>query len=99
MAQKLSEAQIESELTDTPEWSEVSGTIQRTFQFPGFLAAIDFVTALADYAERVQHHPDMLIRYDKVTISVNTHDAGGITSKDFALAQEADRLAGTGAAG
>lgn len=93
MAQKLTEQQIEAELVRVPEWAEVSGVIQRTIQFPDFRASMAFVTGLADYAERVQHHPDILIRYNKVTISVNTHDAGGITAKDFALAEEADRLA------
>lgn len=96
--QKLSEAEIEAELLNTPDWAEVSGAIQKTFQLPDFRTAMAFVDGLADYAERVQHHPEILIRYNKVTISVNTHDAGGITAKDFALAQEADRLAGAVAA-
>ncbi|HZW11345.1 MAG TPA: 4a-hydroxytetrahydrobiopterin dehydratase [Phycisphaerales bacterium] len=93
MAEKLTEAQIESELANSPEWGETSGEIQRTYQFPDFKASIAFVDALAEYAERVRHHPDILIRYNKVTVSVSTHDAGGITAKDFALAQEADRIA------
>jgi 4a-hydroxytetrahydrobiopterin dehydratase len=99
MAQKLSEQQIEAELARVPDWGEVSGAIQRTFQLPDFRASMAFVDGLADYAERVQHHPEILIRYDKVTVSVNTHDAGGITAKDFALAEEADRLAGQAAVG
>ncbi|MDQ7012890.1 MAG: 4a-hydroxytetrahydrobiopterin dehydratase [Planctomycetota bacterium] len=98
MAEKFSEEQIQAELINSPEWSEISGKIQRTFQFPDFKAAMAFVEGLAAYAERSQHHPDILIRYNKVTISVNTHDAGGITAKDFALAQEADKLSGTVAA-
>jgi len=93
MATKLTDAQLHDELANAPDWAEVSGAIQRTFRFPDFLASMRFVTGLAEYAERVQHHPDILIRYDKVTISVSTHDAGGITARDFALAREADRLA------
>lgn len=93
MAEKLTDAQIESELANSPEWGETSGEIQRTFQFPDFRSSIAFVDALAEYAERVRHHPDILIRYNKVTVSVSTHDAGGVTVKDFALAQEADRIA------
>lgn len=93
MPEKFSEEQIQAELVGTPDWSEVSGKIQRTFQFPDFKAAMAFVGQLADYAESAQHHPDILIRFNKVTVSVNTHDAGGITAKDFALAQEADKLA------
>lgn len=94
MTQKLNQTQIEAELLNAPDWAEVSGKIQRTFQLADFEAAMAFVNGLAEYAERVQHHPDMLIRFNKVTISVNTHDAGGITAKDFALAHEAERLAG-----
>lgn len=90
---KMNEAQIAEALEKHPEWSEISGQIQRTFQFPGFIDSIAFVRKVADYAERVQHHPDMLIRYDKVTLTASTHDAGGITQKDFDLAREADRLA------
>lgn len=91
--EKLNESQIAKALEKHQEWSEISGQIQRTFQFPGFIDSIAFVRKIADYAERVQHHPDMLIRYDKVTLTASTHDAGGITQKDFDLAREADRLA------
>lgn len=52
-----------------------------------------FINALAQEAERVQHHPDLLVRYSKVTLTLATHDAGGITAKDFALATTADALA------
>lgn len=51
-----------------------------------------FVNRVAEYAEKVQHHPDILVRYNKVTISVSTHDAGGITEKDFALAKAVDGM-------
>lgn len=94
MVEKMTESQIEAELANTPDWGETSGQIQRTYQFPDFKASMAFVDTLAEYAERMQHHPDILIRYNKVTISVSTHDAGGITPKDFALAQEADKIAG-----
>lgn len=93
MTTKLPEATIKSELESLPEWSEVSGAIQRTFQFEKFTEAMTFVSKVADYAEHEQHHPDMLIRYNMVTITVSTHDAGGITEKDFALARAANDLA------
>jgi 4a-hydroxytetrahydrobiopterin dehydratase len=89
---KLSEAEIQSELKGVPEWSEVSGTIQRTFQFPDFVAAMRFVYMAADAAEADQHHPDILIRYNKVTLTLSTHDAGGITAKDFSLAKKVDEM-------
>ncbi|MEM9373558.1 MAG: 4a-hydroxytetrahydrobiopterin dehydratase [Planctomycetota bacterium] len=92
--EKLSEDQIEAALGKRAEWSGVGGQIQRTYHFGDFLGSMAFVNKVAEYAERVQHHPDILIRYNRVTLTVSTHDAGGITQKDFDLAEEADRLAG-----
>ena len=92
--EKLTEAQINDRLTDqTPEWSLVGESITRTFQFDGFTESIEFVNRIADVAEHADHHPDILIRWNKVTLTLSTHDAGGITEKDFDLATEADRTA------
>ena len=90
---KLSEAEIEQEIAKAPEWSAVNGEITRTYLFDDFRASMAFVNRIAEYAERVQHHPDILIRYNKVTLTVSTHDAGGITQKDFDLASESEKLA------
>ena len=89
---KLTEPQIADSLNARPEWSEAGGVIQRTFQFKDFVHAMKFVTKIADLAEQRQHHPDILIRYNKVTLSLSTHDAGGITHKDFEFAAEADGI-------
>jgi 4a-hydroxytetrahydrobiopterin dehydratase len=89
---KLSEADVKTALAALPEWSLVGEAIQRTYQFPDFVAAMRFVTQVAEAAERAQHHPDILIRYNKVTLTLATHDAGGITEKDFGLARTADAL-------
>lgn len=93
MTTRLTQAQVDAELAGLPAWNESGGAIQRTFTFAGFVEAMRFVNLLAAHAERVQHHPDMLVRYNKVTVSVSTHDAGGITAKDFALAHRADEMA------
>ena len=87
---KLTEAQIQTALTKVAEWSLVGDTIQRTYQFPDFVAAMVFVNRVADAAEKQQHHPDILVRYNKVTLTLSTHDAGGITEKDFKLAKTVD---------
>ncbi|MBO6738408.1 MAG: 4a-hydroxytetrahydrobiopterin dehydratase [Phycisphaerales bacterium] len=92
--EKLSESQIEAGLESHPSWVELNGEIQRTFEFEDFKGAMKFVNTVAEYAERAQHHPDILIRYNKVTLSVSTHDAGGITQKDFDLAEATDKLVG-----
>lgn len=89
---KLSEDQIQTHLEEYPEWAELNGQIQRTFLFEDFDQSMGFVGRIAEYAEQVQHHPDILIRYNKVTLTVSTHDAGGITHKDFELARTADAL-------
>lgn len=90
--EKMNETQVAEALNDLPEWTESGGAIQRTFQFPDFVRAMGFVSRVADAAEQSQHHPDILIRYNKVTLTLSTHDAGGITGKDFALAAEVDGL-------
>ncbi|CAN5699495.1 hypothetical protein BH11PLA1_BH11PLA1_03710 [soil metagenome] len=90
----LSDGEIAKRLRSVPEWSHVGEAIQRTFAFKDFVEAMAFVDAVAREAERAQHHPDILIRYRKVTMTLSTHDAQGITEKDFALAGVMDGLAG-----
>jgi len=90
---KLTDSEIQNKLTDLPGWAVQENALQRTYQFADFVAAMKFVNHLADEAERVQHHPDIDIRYNKVTLTLSTHDSGGITAKDFALAQQADAFA------
>ena len=94
MLTKLSEDEINTLLERASEWSAVSEAIQRTFQFADFRASMRFVNRVAEAAEAAQHHPDILIRYDKVTLTLATHDAGGITEKDFELAAQADGFYG-----
>jgi 4a-hydroxytetrahydrobiopterin dehydratase len=74
------------------QWTRVGDEIRRTYVFADFVAAMAFVNALAEAAEQAQHHPDIDIRYNKVTLSLTTHDAGGLTAFDFALAHAADSL-------
>lgn len=86
----MTEREIEHSLATLPEWAEIGGSIQRTYDFGDFVEAMAFVNKVAERAEADQHHPDILIRYNKVTLTLSTHDAGGITSKDIALASAAD---------
>ena len=90
---KLSDADVAARLEALPEWSQPGEEIQRTFRFKDFVQAMAFVDRVAARAEEVQHHPDILIRYSRVTLSLSTHDAGGITEKDFDFASAADRIA------
>lgn len=92
MAEKLSQESIDGKLAELPEWSVSGGALQRTFKFDNFVDAMAFVNKVAEQAEDVQHHPDILVRYSKVTLTLSTHDAGGLTQKDFDLARDVDRL-------
>ncbi|MFM9958720.1 MAG: 4a-hydroxytetrahydrobiopterin dehydratase [Phycisphaerales bacterium] len=83
---KLTDAEVREHLKRQPDWALSGGQIERTFVFKDFVASMAFVQKIAEYAERVQHHPNILIRWNKVTLSVNTHDCGGISIKDFDLA-------------
>lgn len=93
-APKLSEPEIEQHLQRLPGWKAAGDVLAKTYRFPSFAKSMEFVNQLAQMAESVQHHPDIDIRYDKVTIGLTTHDSGGITAKDVELAASADDLAG-----
>ena len=95
--ERMSEDEVRKSLQSVPEWSETGGAIHRTFQFKDFVESMSFVNAIAQAAEADQHHPDILVRWNKVTLTLSTHDASGITGKDFAMAAKADGLAGTSA--
>ena len=89
---KLGAVEIKTALALVPDWKKKDVTIARTFQFKDFPAAIEFVNAVARLAEREWHHPDIDIRWNRVTLTLTTHDAGGLTAKDFDLAGKFDRL-------
>lgn len=92
MVEKLTEDAIADGLAQRSEWARSGDAIQRTFSFGDFNGAIGFVDRVAARAEEVQHHPDILIRYSKVTLTLSTHDAGGLSEKDFTFAADCDRL-------
>jgi 4a-hydroxytetrahydrobiopterin dehydratase len=89
---KLKSSEIEAALAKAPEWARSGPAITRVFQFKDFAGAIKFVNAVARRAEKAWHHPDIDIRWNKVTLTLSTHAEGGLTQKDFKLAQEFDAL-------
>ena len=89
---KLSPVEAASRLSTLPAWQIEGGELVRTFQFTDFRAAMRFVNGVADLAEEANHHPDIDVRYNRVRLSLVTHDAGGLTGKDFDLAAAADKL-------
>lgn len=90
MSVKLSDIEIQRLLGAHTGWIRRGNAITRTFEFPTFPAAIAFVNRIAEVAETMDHHPDVDIRYTKVTCSLSTHSAGGITLRDFKLAKAID---------
>ncbi|TVQ15113.1 MAG: 4a-hydroxytetrahydrobiopterin dehydratase [Leptolyngbya sp. DLM2.Bin27] len=86
MAALLSDHDIQTQLSQLPDWSLDGKTITCTRTFKDFITAIDFVNQLVEPAEAAGHHPDLQISYNRVVISLSTHDAGGLTGKDFAMA-------------
>jgi len=89
-----SEEQVTAALAGLPGWERHDETIEKTFKHPDFAQAMEFVNALAVMAEDAHHHPDIDIRYNRVTIRLTTHDAGGLTQADLDLALGIEGLAG-----
>lgn len=91
---KLSPEQIAVYLHKLPNWRFESDALHRTYRLDGFQGAIAFVNRIAELANAANHHPDIAIKYNQVTVSLTTHDSRGVTGKDFSLAQsiESDAL-------
>lgn len=86
----LPDTDIQSFTEDNPDWNWSDGEIARTFEFEDFNEAMGFVTRIAMEAEKANHHPDIDIRWNKVTLTLSTHSEGGITDKDLDLATIAE---------
>jgi 4a-hydroxytetrahydrobiopterin dehydratase len=92
MADRLSDIAIQRELGNLQGWSRRGDVITKTFQFRTFMTGITFVTAVAKAADAADHHPDIDIRYTKITCTLSTHSAGGITQQDLDLAKQIERF-------
>jgi len=87
----LSARDAQARLSKLNGWQIESGQLVKTFQFQSFPGALNFVNRVGELAEEAGHHPDIDIRYTRVKLSLTTHDAGGLTGKDFDLAEQADK--------
>lgn len=90
----LTDSQVRQEVGKLPGWQQKDKAIQRVFEFPDFKAAMRFVNQVAEAAEQANHHPDIDIRYNKVTMSLISHDSGGVTQRDVAMAGRISEIAG-----
>lgn len=90
--QKMTSNEIEQALNALPQWKQAGDFITRDFKFRDFQKAFAFMTRVAFLAEKHGHHPDLYNVYNRVTLKFSTHDAGGLTAKDFEIATEIDRI-------
>ena len=91
----LSDDEVRARLGDLPGWEAGGGEIRKRFELADFRAAVAFVVRIAFEAEAADHHPDLDIRYRRVTVALSTHSEGGVTEKDLALATAIEALAGS----
>jgi 4a-hydroxytetrahydrobiopterin dehydratase len=92
MTSRLSEAEIRSALHDLSGWTELHGKLHREYKFADFIHAFGFMASAALVAEAMGHHPEWFNVYNRVTVDLTTHDAGGISAKDLELAGKLDAL-------
>lgn len=93
---RLTEAEIATQLTTLPGWTTDGDSLICIYQFNDFVEAVAFINRLVAPAEAAAHHPDLAITYNTVTLSLTTHDAGGLTQQDFDLAQAIAQISGEG---
>ena len=85
-------AEITTNMQYLKGWSLASDSIEKEINFDTFMRAINFVNRVAEIAEAMEHHPDIIINYDKVHLSLTTHDEGGLSDIDFKVAREIDKI-------
>ena len=89
----MPDSEIEARLTEHPGWERVGNAIRKSFERGDFVGSVNFVRSLTGPAEEMNHHPDLEISWDTVTVSLSTHSDGGVTASDFELATKIDALA------
>jgi 4a-hydroxytetrahydrobiopterin dehydratase len=92
---RLSDEQIEEQLSGLPGWQRDGEAIRRQFELDDFKGSVDFVNRLTPEAEGMNHHPDLEISWNKVSVTISTHSEGGLTENDFELARKVDAVGGS----
>jgi 4a-hydroxytetrahydrobiopterin dehydratase len=87
---RLSDSEIEERLQGLPGWERAGSEIRKEYRHADFKSAMAFVNRVADLAEAADHHPDILVSYSRVTLTLTSHDSGGLTERDFRLAARID---------
>jgi 4a-hydroxytetrahydrobiopterin dehydratase len=89
----LSDAEVEEKLARLSGWTRSGEAIEKSFKRADFVGSVEFVSSLVEPAEAMNHHPDLAISWDTVTVTISTHSEGGLTAADFELAAKIDALA------
>ncbi|HKO37858.1 MAG TPA: 4a-hydroxytetrahydrobiopterin dehydratase [Solirubrobacterales bacterium] len=89
----LSDSEIEQKLGGLAGWERAGDAIRKSFKRDGFVGSVRFVSSLVEPAEGMNHHPDVSVSWDTVTVTISTHSEGGLTTADFELAEKIDALA------
>jgi 4a-hydroxytetrahydrobiopterin dehydratase len=89
----LTDSEIDARLSEHPGWERRGKAIAKTFERGDFVGSVRFIDGIVEPAEAMNHHPDLEISWDKVTVSIATHSEGGVTAADFELATKIDALA------
>lgn len=88
----MTEAAVAQQLSALPDWTVVDGALQRSYRFGNYYETLAFVNALAFIVHREDHHPDLVVSFNRCTVRFNTHSVGGISENDFICAAKADAL-------
>ena len=94
MSTVLNDSEVEQALQKLPGWSKRDNRIERVLQFGDFITAMKFVNEIAVVAEAANHHPDICINYNKLTLTLLSHDSGGVTQRDTRMALKINEVAG-----
>jgi 4a-hydroxytetrahydrobiopterin dehydratase len=89
----LSDEQVQARIGEVQGWDSAGGALHKNFKLDDFKGSVDFVTRLTPVAEEMNHHPDLAISWNTVTVTITTHSEGGLTENDFELAKKIDSLA------
>jgi 4a-hydroxytetrahydrobiopterin dehydratase len=89
----LNDEDVQAKLAGVDGWTKSGDAIEKQFEFEDFSGSVDFVTRLTPVANEMNHHPDLAISWNKVTVTLSTHSEGGLTDNDFELAGKIDNLA------
>lgn len=92
----LSDTEIDAKLADLRGWERSGEAVSKTFECGDFVGSVRFVESLVEPAEEMNHHPDLSVSWDKVTVTISTHSEGGLTAADFELAGKVDALSPSG---